>query len=582
MAARAEELLVRIDATTEQLRREMKRADDTVERSTRKINRALGSVDRAFAGVNAAARAAAGGLGAIGLALSGGAILQGADQALRRIQDIQRTALALGESTATVQELNYTFAQFGLQSEDVSDALNTLADRAQDAVDGTKSMVEDFGLLGLTVEDLRGKDPGELFTTLAGAVARVEDPTARAAGVVRLLGDDLGRRLLPLLIEGADGVRRYREEAQELNVVLGYDAVQAGADAARELAKVKAIFDAQFSRAVTQNADAFTELASTLSSPEFQTGMQTAVSLFSSLAESIAESVGEIGDFSESVRQMDWEGIGRFLASRTGPGFAYELLTGNDIASPEQPSGEKPRSRPRAPLTPPTPIASDPRLPNVIAGYEPGSVEYDPVASMERMQGYFEVIEETYQKHQDRLTSIEEQAFAHRLQFEQASYSKKASIIFGELSNITAGVAQHNRTLFELNKAAGIADAVVNAYIGISKTLSAYPYPINMAMAAAHGVAAFAQVSAIRATSFNGGGGGSAPSIAGSTAATPVSPVSTASDMAGAQPERREPTEITIRMEGRGDPSRRDVERLLGKINELIDDGYRLGRIKLV
>lgn len=131
---------------------------------------------------------------------------------------------------------------------------------------------------------------------------------------------------------------------------------------------------------------------------------------------------------------------------------------------------------------------------------------------------------ELEQEHMNRLFQIRSQGLNTLAQFQKASFQQQAKTIFGEIANITAGVAQSNRKLFEINKVAGISNAIINAYEGISRTMAKYPYPLNMAMAALHGAAAFAQVNAIRSASF--GGGGSAPSIAGGTPAAPVSPVS--------------------------------------------------------
>lgn len=134
--------------------------------------------------------------------------------------------------------------------------------------------------------------------------------------------------------------------------------------------------------------------------------------------------------------------------------------------------------------------------------------------------------EQLEQDHWGRMGKIRERSMSELEKFTRLSYKNQAKTIFAELANITAGVAQENKTLFNINKAAGIATALINAYEGISLTLSKYPYPINLAMAAAHAVSAFAQVNAIRSQSF-GSGGAAAPSLAGSTPATPVTPVGT-------------------------------------------------------
>jgi hypothetical protein len=143
------------------------------------------------------------------------------------------------------------------------------------------------------------------------------------------------------------------------------------------------------------------------------------------------------------------------------------------------------------------------------------------------------ILEEEYQilkqaleeKHLAKIAEMRKKGMSDLEKFTNSSYAKQAGMISGYLADITAGVARENKAMFELNKAAGIANAIVSAYEGISKTLGAYPFPINVALAAAHAVAAFAQVRAIASQSFSGGGT-AAPSLAGGTPATPVTPVS--------------------------------------------------------
>jgi hypothetical protein len=132
-----------------------------------------------------------------------------------------------------------------------------------------------------------------------------------------------------------------------------------------------------------------------------------------------------------------------------------------------------------------------------------------------------QVLEE---KHQTAMAEIRKKGMTDLEKFTNASYSKQVGMVSGYLADITAGVARENKAMFELNKAAGIANAIVSMYEGISKTLGAYPYPINLGLAAAHAIAAAAQVKAIASQSF-GSRSTSAPSLAGGTPATPVTPV---------------------------------------------------------
>ncbi|NTV60633.1 MAG: hypothetical protein HGA77_04920 [Chlorobiaceae bacterium] len=134
--------------------------------------------------------------------------------------------------------------------------------------------------------------------------------------------------------------------------------------------------------------------------------------------------------------------------------------------------------------------------------------------------------EQLEKEHQDKLNAIDKEGWTERQKFMNMSLQEQVKDVFGTLANITSGVAQYNKTMFEINKVAGIANALINTYEAYTKTIAKYPGPLGIALAATTLAAGLAQVMAISQTSFNGGGKGSAPSVAGSTAATPVSDVS--------------------------------------------------------
>lgn len=166
--------------------------------------------------------------------------------------------------------------------------------------------------------------------------------------------------------------------------------------------------------------------------------------------------------------------------------------------------------------------------------------EYD-VAKFETEEEWRSIREQAEQEHMDRLADIRQKGLSSIEKFQAMSFRAQVANVSSALASMTAGVANENKKMFELNKAAGIANAVVSAYQGIATTLGTYPFPLSAAMAAAQGVAAFAQVNAIRSASFSGGGG-AAPSLAGGTPATPVTPVG------GGTPQAQQSQ--TMRVEG--------------------------------
>jgi hypothetical protein len=65
-----------------------------------------------------------------------------------------------------------------------------------------------------------------------------------------------------------------------------------------------------------------------------------------------------------------------------------------------------------------------------------------------------------------------------------------------------------SKELFAIGKAAAIAESTINTYQAVTKTMASVPYPFNIPLAVAQGIAGFVQVSNIARTnpSFEQGG----------------------------------------------------------------------------
>lgn len=181
-------------------------------------------------------------------------------------------------------------------------------------------------------------------------------------------------------------------------------------------------------------------------------------------------------------------------------------------------------------------------------------------------------LEAVEQAHWERMAQIRQSGMTALERFQASSFGAQVKTVASHLSEMTASVSRENKAMFEINKVAGIATATMNAYKGISETWNAYPYPLNVGMTAAHAVAAFAQVNAIRSASY--GGGGAAPSLAGSTPAPPVSPVSSGTPQS--QPE----SDIVFQLRGQsfGPDAIAGIARGLG---DFITDGGRIRNVRV-
>lgn len=188
------------------------------------VLRLRGMVDPDVDKIKKSATEAAAAVAAMAAALA--ALTVASAQAVR---EQTRLAEGLGETVQTVQELGFAFRRFGADEADVGDALATIADRAEDAKGGMQSFIDDFALVGVAVDDLRDKSPAELFETFIAGASETADANKRVTAAVRVFGDDLGRKLLPLLTRGTSELDALKAEARDLGLVLD-DATAAAAE----------------------------------------------------------------------------------------------------------------------------------------------------------------------------------------------------------------------------------------------------------------------------------------------------------------------------------------------------------------
>lgn len=138
---------------------------------------------------------------------------------------IDRNASSVGASVEQYQALQFAFERAGVGSDELQEALGTISERAEKAKLGAKGMIEDFGALNVTVGDLKGKNPGQLFRLVARRIGEAESDTKALQGATALLGDNIASKLTPRLRENANFFDEMADRAKETGNVLGQDAV---------------------------------------------------------------------------------------------------------------------------------------------------------------------------------------------------------------------------------------------------------------------------------------------------------------------------------------------------------------------
>lgn len=90
------------------------------------------------------------------------------------------------------------------------------------------------------------------------------------------------------------------------------------------------------------------------------------------------------------------------------------------------------------------------------------------------------------------------------LQAEELLNQQKLDAVQGTFGALSTLMSAQSKKLFKLGKASAIASALINTYEAITKTMASVPYPWNIPLAAAQGLAGMVQVQNIRAQQFTG------------------------------------------------------------------------------
>lgn len=122
-----------------------------------------------------------------------------------------------------------------------------------------------------------------------------------------------------------------------------------------------------------------------------------------------------------------------------------------------------------------------------------------------------QLLEQLAEEHTAKLSAIHAKGLTARQKFQAMSLKGQVKDVAGSLVQMTQATASSNKTMFAINKAASYATAIVNTAEGVTKTLAKYPGPIGIGLATITAAAGLAQIAAITATSFEGGG--TAPSV---------------------------------------------------------------------
>ncbi len=217
---------------------------------------------------------AAGAIATAGTAAAG--LAMKAAEAADRIND---TAPKIGISTQAFQEYDYVLSQSGTQIESLQGGMKKLV-----AAMTTENKATLFESLGVSITDTEGKMRSQeaVFEDTVKAMQGMADGAEKARLANDLFGK-AGTELMPLLNAEAGSFDELKNKANELGLVMGEDAVAAGAEFADNLDSLKSIMGAVVNKVGVELVPVLNTMATYIIDhmPEIEAATKTAFDIIS-------------------------------------------------------------------------------------------------------------------------------------------------------------------------------------------------------------------------------------------------------------------------------------------------------------
>ena len=224
----------------------------------------------ALNGINAGAALAVTGLGLLAAAIVKveKQLISMTKESAAYADNILTLSLTTGQTTDQLQEFSYASELIDVSLDTLQGSLTKLTNNMQDAANGTGNAQAAFQQLGVSVTDADGhlRSANDVFYDAIDALGDVTNATERDALAMDIFGRS-AQDLNPLIVQGADTLREYAQEAHDMGYVLDNDALAAlGAvdDAYQRLQKtqegVKNQLSEQFAPYLTEFYEKITRL----------------------------------------------------------------------------------------------------------------------------------------------------------------------------------------------------------------------------------------------------------------------------------------------------------------------------------
>lgn len=195
------------------------------------------------------------------VAAAGTALIGFANKSASTADNIDKMSQKIGISRQAYQELDFVCSQSGTSVDTLKMGVKTLTAAMDGAASGTKSNVEQFQKLGVSVVDSNGKlrSQEDVMWDVFSALQKMDNQTEKARLATELFGKS-GSELMPMLNGASGSIESMKQQAHDLGLVLSDEAIDAGVAYTDKMDQLKRSFAAVATKVGTALLPLLTQL----------------------------------------------------------------------------------------------------------------------------------------------------------------------------------------------------------------------------------------------------------------------------------------------------------------------------------
>jgi hypothetical protein len=164
-------------------------------------------------------------IGGLGIAAAVESLAELGKKSFENIVNIGLLSEKIGTSTEMLSVLSLAAKDVGVSQEQLGNGLIKLAKAQDQASQGSTKQVDAFKRLGISMQDVKSKDPGQLFVQIADRMGTFEGGAKKAA-IAQVLFGKSGSDLIPVLNELANGgFQKVADKAHRMGLAMSQDVV---------------------------------------------------------------------------------------------------------------------------------------------------------------------------------------------------------------------------------------------------------------------------------------------------------------------------------------------------------------------